>query len=75
MSSARAADAPLTFATESPDAAMLDLAHRVARFIATLDDADIARWEAAFEDLDASDERPLMFPAMFGAIGRRDQAV
>ena len=36
MSSARAADAP------APDAAMLDLAHRVARFIATLDDAEIS---------------------------------
>jgi hypothetical protein len=36
MGNARAADAP------GPDAAMLDLAHRVARFIATLDDAEIA---------------------------------
>src|SRR5512134_2610412 len=36
MSDARTADAP------GPDAAMLGLAHRVARFIATLDDAEIA---------------------------------
>jgi hypothetical protein len=42
MSTARAADAPPMSATEGPDAAMLDLAHRVARFIATLDDAEIA---------------------------------
>ncbi|HET6473751.1 MAG TPA: hypothetical protein VFG38_18050 [Pseudomonadales bacterium] len=37
MSTARAADAP-----PGPDAAMLDLANRVARFIASLDDTDIA---------------------------------
>ena len=37
MSTARAADAP-----PGPDPAMLDLAHRVARFIETLDDADLA---------------------------------
>ena len=36
-----------------------------------LDDADIARWQAALEVLDASDDRPMMFPALFGAIGRR----
>jgi hypothetical protein len=40
MSTASAADAPS--ATKSPDASMLDLAQRVARFIETLDDADIA---------------------------------
>ena len=51
MSDARAADAPLTFATESPDAAMLDLAHRVARFIATLDDTEIA---GVFADRDVA---------------------
>jgi hypothetical protein len=45
MSDARAADAP------GPDVAMLDLAHRVARFIATLDDADIA---GVFADRDVA---------------------
>ncbi len=40
MSTASAADAPS--ATKSPDASMLDLAQRVARFIEILDDADIA---------------------------------
>jgi hypothetical protein len=45
MSTARAADA------RGPDAAMLDLAHRVARFIETLDDADIA---GVFADRDVA---------------------
>ena len=43
MSTARAADAP------GPDAAMLDLANRVARFIATLDDAEIAAYTKVVE--------------------------
>ena len=43
-STTRAADAP-----PGPDAAMLDLATRVARFIATLDDADL---EGVFADRD-----------------------
>jgi SAM-dependent methyltransferase len=36
-----------------------------------LDDDDIARWQAALEALDAREERPMIFPSFFGAIGRR----
>jgi precorrin-6B methylase 2 len=34
---------------------------------------DLARWEAAFERLDAATERPTLFAAMFSATGRRSE--
>jgi SAM-dependent methyltransferase len=41
----------------------------VAEGLAT--DADVERWGEAFARLDASEERPWVFPATFVAIGRR----
>jgi SAM-dependent methyltransferase len=35
------------------------------------EDADVARWGAAFERLDMAEKRPWVFPAGFVAIGRR----
>jgi ubiquinone/menaquinone biosynthesis C-methylase UbiE len=39
-----------------------------------IDDADIARWQAALAVSDALEERPTIFPAFFAAIGRRPVA-
>jgi hypothetical protein len=33
--------------------------------------ADVERWEEAFDRLDAAERRPWLFPATFVAIGRR----
>lgn len=34
-------------------------------------DADLARWAAAFDALDKTQERPLIFPALFAVVARR----
>jgi ubiquinone/menaquinone biosynthesis C-methylase UbiE len=36
-----------------------------------IDEDDVDRWDEAFKALDAADERPLLFPSVFAAIGRR----
>ena len=36
-----------------------------------IDEDDIERWEKAFRTLDAAAERPLLFPSVFAAVGRR----
>ena len=41
----------------------------VAEGVATRD--DVARWDAAFERIEAADERPWTFVPVFLAIGRR----
>jgi SAM-dependent methyltransferase len=36
-----------------------------------IDEADIRRWDRAFEASDAATERPLLFPSTFAVVGRR----
>lgn len=36
-----------------------------------IDEDDIERWEKAYKALDAAAERPLLFPSVFAAVGRR----
>ena len=36
-----------------------------------IDENDIERWENAFKALDTAQERPLLFPSLFAAVGRR----
>lgn len=37
-------------------------------------DDDLVRWERAMQETDALEDRPTMFPAFFGAVGRRPAA-